>query len=108
MGFQAHAKPPKPPKPKDPKPPKEPATTVGGFSALVFIRRGTGNKNLQNKEQQGMVKEEFAAWERSHGFASDRFLRDEASRVGEFEIKREPVPVVPVFTTPRNPELFYA
>src|SRR5690348_9368723 len=53
-----------------------------------------------------MVKEQFAEWERSHGFASDNFLKAEPSRIGEASIKRKPVPVVPVSTTPRHPELF--
>jgi len=48
-----------------------------------------------------MVKEEFAAWERSHGFDSDRFLKAEPSRIGEAIIKRKPV--MPVAA--RDPEL---
>lgn len=34
-----------------------------------------------------MNKEVFAPFEMQHGFDSDRFLRNEESRLGEFEIK---------------------
>ena len=37
-----------------------------------------------------MLQELFAPWEIQHGYASDRFLRQETSRLGEFEIKRRP------------------
>jgi hypothetical protein len=37
-----------------------------------------------------MRKGEYGPWEKAHGFASDRFLKDEASRFGECEIKKRP------------------
>ena len=37
-----------------------------------------------------MEKEAYAPFEIEHGYASDRFLRQEASRAGEYEIKKRP------------------
>jgi hypothetical protein len=39
--------------------------------------------------EAAMMREVFATWERQHGFDSDRFLRDEKSRIGEVQIKQE-------------------
>jgi hypothetical protein len=36
-------------------------------------------------------KEAYAPFEIENGFASDRFLRNERSRAGEYQIKRRPV-----------------
>jgi hypothetical protein len=47
---------------------------------------------------------EFADWKKSHGFASDKFLMAESSRIGEAQITRKPVPVVSV-SAQRDPEL---
>jgi hypothetical protein len=44
-------------------------------------------------------KEVYAPWEIRNGFNSDRFLRNEPSRAGEFEIKRRPAAL------PRDPNL---
>ena len=47
-----------------------------------------------------MNKEQYAPWEVQHGFASDRFLRNEASRASECELRpRTPSPA------PRDPNL---
>jgi hypothetical protein len=37
-------------------------------------------------------KQVYASWETQNGYASDRFMKNEASRVGEFEIKARPAP----------------
>ena len=38
-----------------------------------------------------MEKEAYAPFEIQNGFASDRFLRNEPSRVGEYKIKPRPI-----------------
>jgi hypothetical protein len=37
-----------------------------------------------------MTHELFAPWEKEHGFDSDRFMKNETSRLGECEIKKRP------------------
>lgn len=38
-----------------------------------------------------MEKGAYAPFEIEHGFASDRFLRNEPSRAGEYHIRRRPI-----------------
>jgi hypothetical protein len=45
---------------------------------------------LLSKENFAVNKEQYAPWEKTFGFASDHFLKTEASRAGEYELNRRP------------------